>query len=556
MMKMNMVHVRFLFLSVLMLALLFTGASATADNSHITFTNVQTSQPDLFITKTVTSAVSGYEIPDVEFTFVLKWDLDQDGKLTYAKNEMYYVYSADGSQILNYDKDGNEISWKTTSAGRFTLKAGQTAKFEYAGADVEYEVTEIWAGDNWQQVTPAEGLSATGRVDKEGTTVYFENLYVPEVPTTDTGGEEPTTLLSVRKAAVDINGNTADTGETFTFTILIGNVAYAGKTYTIYDSDGNVSGSGTTDSDGSFSISGGERAVFDDIPLYEDYSVTEAAKDGWNCLTGATAEGGTSYPVTYLSFTNQRQGGYISLTKVDGTNETVTLPDAVFGVYSDEGCETLISTLTTGSDGAVTSEKLPAGDYYIKEMEAPDGYTLDEDTVYQVTVEDEKTVLVNGTGIVTNAPDAGSIRLIKKDASGNLLAEVTFEMTCPDGATLEQSTGDEGEVLFDGLIPGTYTVTETKTVSGQMLLTESFDVTIPLAMTEEEVAEQDDIDTSSAVVRNSTYYFYNLTYEITNSAAFSMPVSGSIGFPWQYIVSGLTLFLAAFVVLQERRKKA
>ena len=73
-------------------------------------------------------------------------------------------------------------------------------------------------------------------------------------------------------------------------------------------------------------------------------------------------------------------------------------------------------------------------------------------------------------------------------------------------------TDAAGEITFDGLIPDTYTITETKTKEGKTLLREPITATIPLTMSQAEVDKQN-VDTSKAIRDGNTYYFYHLTYE-------------------------------------------
>ncbi len=162
---------------------------AMADNAHFTFYDTDEEQPDLYVAKTVSSAVEGYTVPDATFTFVLRWDKDGDGTLEYAGNEIYYVYNEDGTQVWN-DATSSYI-FRTSANGQFTLKDGQYARFEWAG-QVEYEITELETS-GFTQTQPAGGQAATGTVDEKGTIVIFENVYIP------TGDEDETTQLIIRK---------------------------------------------------------------------------------------------------------------------------------------------------------------------------------------------------------------------------------------------------------------------------------------------------------------------------------------------------------------------
>ncbi len=255
--------VRKLSLIALSLALVLGGtvsafASSDSENAHFTFTNAYINEPDLYVTKTVSSAVEGYTVPeDTEFTFILKWDQDGDGVLEFASNEIYYLYENDGAQVTN---SAGGYTFRTGSDGSFTLKAGQYAKFEWAGT-VDYEITEVPL-TGFTQTEPAGGEAATGTVDENGTTVTFANVYIPDNP------EGDTTTLSIRKDITWPSGyEQPDLSDAeFTFKVTIDGSAYNGETYTIYDTaSGNSVSTGRTDSDGQLTISGGQTAQFSDV---------------------------------------------------------------------------------------------------------------------------------------------------------------------------------------------------------------------------------------------------------------------------------------------------
>lgn len=108
-------------------------------------------------------------------------------------------------------------------------------------------------------------------------------------------------------------------------------------------------------------------------------------------------------------------GGYLTLDKVslewqaNGWGGTFVegdpLPGAVFGVYSDEACTQLVEEITTDENGVATSGLLAGGDYWVKEIKAPDGYSMPTDRwgnvinpAVNVTVEAGKTARVKGPG--------------------------------------------------------------------------------------------------------------------------------------------------------------
>lgn len=91
----------------------------------------------------------------------------------------------------------------------------------------------------------------------------------------------------------------------------------------------------------------------------------------------------------------------IGLVKVDSKDNTKKLEGAVFGVYEDENCNNLIDKITTNKNGYAFSTKVAAGTYYVKELVAPTGYSLNTQT-YSVTA-DWTTATTTVTGTITNS---------------------------------------------------------------------------------------------------------------------------------------------------------
>ena len=88
------------------------------------------------------------------------------------------------------------------------------------------------------------------------------------------------------------------------------------------------------------------------------------------------------------------------------------LDGARYGVYSDAGCSSLAGTLITGADGISNVLTLSPRTYYIKELEAPEGYVC-SDAVTEVVLEQEPvTVTVRDEPLV----DALGLTITKIDA--------------------------------------------------------------------------------------------------------------------------------------------
>ena len=163
------------------------------------------------------------------------------------------------------------------------------------------------------------------------------------------------------------------------------------------------------------------------------------------------------------------------------------------------------------------------------------------------------TAKLTGSATFRNQMIKGSIKLKKKDSAGKALKGVWFTIKDSDGKEVaSKETDEKGELLFDDLLPDTYTITETKTASGKNLLKEPLVVTLPLSVTQAEV-DKGNVDTSNAIKQGDTYYFYHPTYEITNDANLKLPSTG--GFKtYLPLIGGFALILFAIFYYFKKKK--
>lgn len=74
----------------------------------------------------------------------------------------------------------------------------------------------------------------------------------------------------------------------------------------------------------------------------------------------------------------------LAFLKTGEGDDAAKLAGAVFGIYTDENCTKLVDVVKTNTDGYAVSSKVSAGEYFIKELVAPEGYHLN-DKVYSIT---------------------------------------------------------------------------------------------------------------------------------------------------------------------------
>ncbi|BCC04529.1 hypothetical protein BCM0060_0792 [Bacillus cereus] len=174
--------------------------------------------------------------------------------------------------------------------------------------------------------------------------------------------------------------------------------------------------------------------------------------------------------------------GQFEIVKVDASDETKLLSGAEFEVYKD-GQQ--IDTLRTDKTGKVISKKLEPGKYTLKETKAPEGYKLLKEEI-EVNVEENKVVPVT----VRNVKELGSLQVIKKDAeSRNVLEGAEFRLKNENGQIVREAktTNKDGVVIFENLVPGKYTLEETKAPEGY----KAIEVTVEVNVIANKVAKQE-----------------------------------------------------------------
>lgn len=159
--------------------------------------------------------------------------------------------------------------------------------------------------------------------------------------------------------------------------------------------------------------------------------------------------------------------GSVRTTKVDADHPDVLLSGAEFTVYNSDKA-TVYGKLAETSKGTYQLDEIPAGTYYLKETKAPKYYNIDN-TFYQFTISDAGKVVdvsINGNDKFPNAPQKGSIKIVKKSADG-VLSGWQFRVTgtAKTGQSYDQTfiTDAKGTITISNLRIGDYKVIEVKT---------------------------------------------------------------------------------------------
>ena len=171
--------------------------------------------------------------------------------------------------------------------------------------------------------------------------------------------------------------------------------------------------------------------------------------------------------------------GSVSGKKIDENGEA--LGGALIGIFKADETEFTkehaIMTATSEKDGSFSFAKVPYGKWIVREIEAPEGFVLD-DTSYEVNIgENEQVIEVE----ITDEYIHGNIELIKVDADypDNKLTGATFEVYKDVNGDGKLDDGDElignleetatGIYEMKELLYGKYLVRETKAPEGFVL---------------------------------------------------------------------------------------
>lgn len=411
---------------------------------------------------------------------------------------------------LKVDPSGKPLEGATiclfgsTSSGNATNDAIQRVT---TGADGKFEFTNIAFGEYFvKEMSAPKGyiLNSTKyyvEITSAGAVIEIEIENVPEI------------------GSVQIIKTSSD------------GVFYAqGIEFTLTGSNLNAPIKGKTDSKGCLTFSNLKPGT---------YTVTETVPDKYFPQDPQTV---TVKPgeIATVSFANVVKIGTVKGLKVDHLGKP--LAGAEIGLFTINTTSVVgneaVQRMHTGTDGIFEFKNVPYGQYFVAELNPPEGY-IKNTTKYYVDI------LENGAVVelkIENTPSSKVIEIIKVDADSNVLVGITFilERSSDNGLTWdivkEATTDESGKVCFLSLIPGEfYRIMEIKTLDGYQLLAEPV------------------FEGKLSVEDKST-----ITITISNTLEFELPPTGGNSF--LYVPIGIGLAMGAVIVIYylmkiERRGK-
>ena len=191
--------------------------------------------------------------------------------------------------------------------------------------------------------------------------------------------------------------------------------------------------------------------------------------------------------VVEIEIVNEFIRGNIALTKVDKEYPDNKLTGAEFEVFEDTNSngkydneDKSIGKLTEIETGIYAMNDLVYGQYFVREIKAPENFLLDEN-VYSLFIDtDGKTYIVEneaGVGFI-NAAMTGSLKIVKTSSDGKIEG-FSFRVTGANGYDETFKTDKNGEILIENLRIGEYHITEVSDkVSAGYILADDKDATV------------------------------------------------------------------------------
>lgn len=293
-------------------------------------------------------------------------------------------------------------------------------------------------------------------VDRKVGTIYTQEGYVQDYVRLDTVPNNMSEEVTIEWTKTSTNGRIklvkVDQDEQ----------PVVGAKFRLERDDGTLIGDVSTGADGVI--------TFYNVPA-GNYVLTELeAPEGYAIKTKTTNVTVKANETTDVKVVNDRITGKLVITKIDDANKP--LENVTFGIYDEEGYE--VTTVKTDAQGQA-SVNVDYGTYYFKEIDAPEGYIMDE-TMYKFTVDAENRTFYK---TVTNERYKGTLLIVKTDDENTPIEGVKFNILDADGNVVKTITTNEKGLAGVQNIPyGTYYYQEVEAPENVIMDTNKYEFKI------------------------------------------------------------------------------
>ena len=217
-------------------------------------------------------------------------------------------------------------------------------------------------------------------------------------------------------------------------------------------------------------------AKFDTALPFGKYYVQEIATDEHYVLNGKKylvnfeymGQEVTTVTVDCGEFKNALKRGKISGKKVDENEKS--LENALFGLFAVDTAEftadNAYMTAVSDENGHFEFDKIPYGEYIVREIEAPTGYILSDES-YPVTISEDGEIIE-----ITAVNKPITIEISKQDIYGNELVGAKMQLENADGEIIDEWISDGTNHIVTELPAGDYTLKEIAAPDGYVIATD------------------------------------------------------------------------------------
>ena len=176
----------------------------------------------------------------------------------------------------------------------------------------------------------------------------------------------------------------------------------------------------------------------------------------------------TTVSINCGQFVNELKRGKIKGIKVNESDEP--LENAVFGLFRIDCTEFVesnaIMTAISDENGYFEFDDVPYGEYVVREIKAPTGYILSDES-YSVTVSEDGDVVE-----ITAVNKPITVEISKRDMFGNELEGAEMMLENADGETVDKWTSDGTNHIVSKLGAGEYVLKEIAAPDGYIIATD------------------------------------------------------------------------------------
>ena len=176
----------------------------------------------------------------------------------------------------------------------------------------------------------------------------------------------------------------------------------------------------------------------------------------------------TTVSIDCGQFVNELKRGKVEGIKVNESDEP--LENALFGLFAVDTAEftseNAYMTAVSDENGYFEFDEIPYGEYIVREIEAPTGYILSDES-YPVTISEDGEIIE-----IIAVNKSITVEISKQDVYGNELAGAEMQLENSDGEVVDKWTSDGTNHVVTELPAGGYTLKEIAAPDGYVIATD------------------------------------------------------------------------------------